>query len=73
MPELNEAALEHAAEELWNAIGYRNFDGEDNPYRAAAALTDAGDPTYRLSGYVRSVRDLARRAVSAYLEGDTYV
>jgi hypothetical protein len=52
------------AEELWNGIGYRNFDGVDNPFTEAAAKTDAGDPEYRLAGYVRSVRELARRAIA---------
>ncbi|AFU88296.1 hypothetical protein CcrColossus_gp426 [Caulobacter phage CcrColossus] len=67
---LNDKALERAAEELWNAIGYRNFDGEDNPYQEAAARTDAEEPGYRLAGYVHSVRKLARRAVTAYLAGE---
>lgn len=59
-------AQERVAEELWNAIGYRNFDGVDNPYQEAAARGDANDPDYRLGGYVRSVRELARRAIAAY-------
>lgn len=64
----NEFALERAAEELWNAIGYCNFNGENNPFRDAAARTDAGEPGYKLAGYVLSVREFARRAIAAYDE-----
>lgn len=59
-------AQERVAEELWDAIGYRDFDGEDNPYQEASARADANEPGYRLGGYVRSVREFARRAISAY-------